>query len=210
MRRNVSLKGLIILGILIIAAAYYFVFHLPVSNQMESLEAQQADLDTKLVTAQAQVSDMHRMEKALDDLEASGAQAVEMPQYNNIDRMLLELNTIMAGTNNYSITFSDASASENIARRALNVSFSVPNYDAVVSKIKAINKSENRYLITDMSLRRGINNAIIMGNSDGFVSANLTLTSFEYVSPNGEQPPKSEAEKQKEKEAALAIIQEEQ
>ena len=189
LNKTFSLRELIFIGLLIVAAVYYFAFHVPISNRMSEIETEQVQVDAELEVAQNQVATLGRMEKALKELEASGTVPSPLPEYNNIDDVLLELNTIMAGTTYYDINFSDASAdSENIiARRTIDIRFSVANYQQAAAKIKEIAASSNRYLISGLSMNSGYTNEIVMGRNDAFTSVSVTLTCFEFINPKGEQ-----------------------
>ena len=193
-REILSLKELILLGILIILAVYYFVLHGPVQKQTAEYENRLAEINLKLEIAQQKAAEKIEMQNSIDAVFAKyNGNPPITPEYNNINYIIGELNGILRNTYNYHLSFGEEVVDENnpnIVRRPIAISFSTEKYDEAVSKIKTINESTNKYLIQNVSITdSGVNSsglinqfgypvgtAIINGRYD----IAMTMTSFEY------------------------------
>ncbi|MGI6072133.1 MAG: hypothetical protein ACOX75_03855 [Lachnospiraceae bacterium] len=191
---TISTRELILIGILLILAAYYFIVQGPIANQTQEYESRLMDINSDIEMAQLKARNKLKMKKAIDDIfkEYDGNPPV-MPEYNNINRIIGELNEILGNTYDYNLTFTEETADEtnpNIIRRPIVISFSTQYYNDAVSKIKMINKSENKYLIQNVSVsdsgagRSGLTNQfgyiIDGGTEDSRYDIAMTMTSFEY------------------------------
>lgn len=177
MKKSISMRELILLGILVIIAAYYFVVQGPVAEEKTSIDSMQAQIDMELDEAEARLINMRRMEKAVDEVFAEDPDPAQViSEYNNINNILLELNTILDSTIDYTIDFETEEIASEMARRNINIYFAVGSYEAAIEKITAIESSSNRYLIRNMSITDGAGRA-----SDAGFEVTLNVTSFEYV-----------------------------
>ncbi len=193
-REILSLKELILLGILIILVAYYFVFHGPIEKQTAEYESRLVEINSELQIAQQKAAEKIKMQKSIDAVFVKYDGNPPMtPEYNNTNFIIGELNGILGNTYDYNLSFGAETVDENninIIRRPINISFSTQKYADAVAKIKTINESENNYLIQNVSVSN------LSANSSGIInqfgdSVNstqnsgryyivMTMTSFEY------------------------------
>ena len=190
----ISLKELILLGILIILVVYYFVFHGPIKEQTEECEGSLVKINSELQISQQKAVEKKKMQKLIDDIfdEYDGHPPMT-PEYNNINHIIGELNGILGNTYDYHLSFGEESIdakNNNIIRRPITISFSTHEYDDAVSKIKTINESKNNYLIQNVSVFDSSSDS--SGSTDQFgypvdsaQNSNrydivMTMTSFEY------------------------------
>ncbi|NLL91045.1 MAG: hypothetical protein GX222_01310 [Ruminococcaceae bacterium] len=193
-REIMSLKELILLGILIILVAYYFVVHGPIKKQTAEYENRLAEINFNLQISQQKATEKIAMQNAIDAVfaEYKGNPPIT-PEYNNINYIIGELNGILGNTYNYHLSFGEETADENnpnIIRRPIAISFSTEKYNDAVSKIKTINDSKNKYLIQDVSITdSGINSSGFINQFgypdsaaviNGRYNVAMTMTSFEY------------------------------
>ncbi len=189
-----SLKELILLGILIILVAYYFVFHGPIKEQTEEYESMLIKINSELQISQQKAVQKIKMQKSIDALfvKYDGNPPIT-PEYNNLNYIIGELNGILGNTSDYRLSFGAEAVDENninIIRRPIAISFSTQEYDDAVSKIKTINESKNKYLIQNVSIFDSSANSSGLTNQFGYLVDStqdssrydivITMTSFEY------------------------------
>ncbi|NLJ69875.1 MAG: hypothetical protein GX328_00225 [Clostridiaceae bacterium] len=196
-KQILSLKELILLGILIILATYYFVVHGPIKKQTDEYENRLVEIDSELQISQIKAAEMVNMQKSIDAIfDKYDGNPPMTPEYNNTNFIIGELNGILGDTYNYNLSFGAEVVDENnvnIIRRPIDISFSTSNYDDAVAKIKTINESENKYLIQNVSIYdSGVTSSGLtdrFGNPVNTVNSTqdigrynvvITMTSFEY------------------------------
>jgi len=175
MKRTISVRELILLGILVIAAVYYFAVHKPLTAQLNEIQTQQTQVDARLTAASEKVSQMKTMQKALDTVTSSGT-AKALPPYNNLNAVLLELNTILEPTGNYNIRFEDEVFLSDgyTVSRSFTLNFQASSYAAAKSVLQQLKNSSYCYLLEDMNVNnRG-------GTSGQACTVTVNLTCFEY------------------------------
>ncbi len=183
MKKNISMRELILLGALIIVAAYYFMVQGPIVEEKEEIDALQAELDLQIDASEMKLVQMRSMEAAVDEVFAKNPNPTQViPTYNNINNILLELHTILDSTSEYSIDFDAETAESDIARRVITIYFSVPSREAALERIAAIENSPNRYLIRDLSISDNENAYYSRsGRTSARWEVTMHITSFEYV-----------------------------
>ncbi|NLU25181.1 MAG: type 4a pilus biogenesis protein PilO [Clostridiales bacterium] len=176
MKKNVSMREMILLGILLIALVYYFAIHRPLTAQMAELATQQTEVQTQLDATTQKAIEMKAMEKKLDELKsASGGVLKGLPQYNNLNAVLLELNTILSASSTYTINFDDEVFMTDgyTVSRSFSLNFQTVSYDAAINILNQIKSSNYRYLLQDMNLSTG-------STTGAGCTVSVDLTCFEY------------------------------
>ena len=182
MKKNISMRELILLGALIVIAAYYFMVQGPIVEEKEEIDALQAELDVQIDASEMKLVQMRSMEAAVEEVFAENPNPTQViPTYNNINNILLELHTILDSTSDYSIDFDTETAEGDIARRSITIYFSVPSRESAIEKIRAIEESPNRYLIRDMSIVDNEDSSVRSSRDSARWDVTLNVTSFEYV-----------------------------
>lgn len=176
MNKTISLREMILLVILVVLVAYYFVVQGPIKRETESLERAQAEADIQLEEMQDKVFKKKYMEKELEEILKDSQYIKMLADYDNINYIMAELNGIFAKTNKYNINFGDLVMENKIARRNIEVSCTTDNYEKAKDIISEVQNSDNRYLITDVSI---VNNPFKEGRVG--CNLNINITSFEYV-----------------------------
>lgn len=180
MNRNVSLREIILLGVLLILAVYYFVLQGPVAKETAELQASRVQVQTELEEAETKLMLKKNMEAALEESFGEGSNPVALPDHDNVNNIINELNTILSTTSGYNISFGDEETDVYVVRREIRITCKVKSYKAATALIDDIRSSSNGYLIKDVAISeassRGGNNLDV---EQGY-SVSLTITSFEY------------------------------
>jgi len=152
---------MVILAILLAGALYYLFFLSPLQSKTEQLTGEISDVQDNIATAQVMLQKKQTMQKELDAIfSQSDGEPTKIPDYDNVQAVIKELNQILSASDEYSINFGSLEDSNNsIVRRPVGLSFSCGTYEAVRSILGQLGSSEYRSLITDVSVVRSDENA---------------------------------------------------
>ncbi len=109
------------------------------------------------------------MEFELEELFAADTPPLGIPDYDNLKAVMFELNSILAASQNYSLSFGSVDASQSIIRRGISMSFTCDSYDAAKAILQKLHDSEYRCMLSNLSLGLG-----------GSVSVSGNIVFFEY------------------------------
>ena len=151
---------LVILGFLAVICAYVFLFYLPSEERLTGLEGRIAQSQMILEQSQAMVQRQQQMEQELEDLSASGNAPREMPAYDNLQAVMVELNSILADSQEYTLRFASADGEETVAERRVTLPFTCADYDTAKGILRRLHDSDLRCQLEDVSLSQGENGAV--------------------------------------------------
>ena len=167
---------LLLLGLILVALAYYQFVDKPVREALASARAQEEALTEELQQVNNKLQRMHSMRGELEDVTASGT-ASEMGSYNNSKEEIASLNDILSDTLQYSITFANVTRSGDQIRRNFTLQFTVDSYENMERVLRALAENHHRCLIGDVRCNSSRNGNIMEGN----VSVNATATFYETM-----------------------------
>ena len=133
------------------------------------------------------LASQEKMEQELDAL-LSGEQAPEeMPYYDNIQSIMVELNGILSDAQEYSLRFSSAQGEDHVMERRVTMPFTCSSYATAKSILHRIQESALRCQLEDLSLSQ---------RENGAVQVTVTVVFYEYqaggargTEPGGKLPP---------------------
>ena len=172
--RKLTLRERVLLALLAVVAvicAYVFLFHLP----MEERESQ--DL---LAQTEAMITRQQEMETELDVLRTEDIRP--MPDHDNIQNVMVELNAILAPSREYTLRFSSVQEENHVVARQVSLPFTCANYAAARSILQQLHDSDLRCLVDSVSITE---------NEDGTVQVDATVIFYEYDGESGETPAES-------------------
>ena len=177
MKKKISVRELILFGILLTALVYYFFVQGPIANETEALNTQIDELQNQITISQSKLIRMNNMQETVDEAFAESAGTPnEIPAYNNLNEVITELNGLLTDTNEYSVSFGeDVISNDGVVRRAIVVSYRVGSYEQAKSIITAIESSSNRYLIQDESMTQ------TSAKGSTTYSVSISIICYEYV-----------------------------
>lgn len=182
MKRNVTLREIILLGILLSIVLYYYFVQLPIQNDLDQISAQQADVLSQIDTSMAMLTLQKNMQTELDKInEEYNGNPPHMPDYDNADAVITELNTILAPAESYTINFKDSTSegSSYVMRRAAALTYATKDYTTALGILKTLAASKFENQISDLSIT---NNTIQNDSDDANVTVSLVITFYEYYS----------------------------
>ncbi|MDO4960576.1 MAG: hypothetical protein Q4E57_01785 [Eubacteriales bacterium] len=180
MKKSLGIKELILVAILVVIAAYYFVVQGPISKQSEQYALEKQDLQSRIMISESKDSVVKKMRAELDRIyENAGGNPQALAAYSNNKVLLQELNVILNMADSFQITFGEESYADNIMRREIQISYETQSIDAAELIVNYIENSSNTYLITGFSTSCD-------QNATKWKST-LDLVNYEYVSPKVEE-----------------------
>ncbi|MDD4200065.1 MAG: hypothetical protein PHS19_01600 [Eubacteriales bacterium] len=186
---KLSKRELILLIVLVLIAGYYFGVQLPVSKMSVPVQQNLADAQAGYEEANIKVAQMAIMERELISFKTPGTTVNRTPSFDNTNDIIMEMNSILGGANNYTISFGDTETDGNIVRRPIDLQFSALTYSEALKDINRLENSKNGYLLIDATVS-GSNPTSTVINKDGSTSVtnrgnygvSVKMTSFEYLS----------------------------
>lgn len=161
---------LVILAVLLIVVAYFKLLLEPINDSVEEYQAKTASEQDLILENTARLAKMNAMKKELQEIFDAG-DARPLPDFDNSEKLLVELNGILAKAQDYSLNFGSAAAIEGdyIIRRPISMTFRTASYQGARAIIDALHDSANINQISDVSMTV---------EKDG-VEVSLTIAYFE-------------------------------
>lgn len=163
---------LIVLAILVVGAAYVLLFRTPVIAARDDAIAEADSCREQTQALQDRMLEKQRMERELDKIFAENDNPLALPDYDNLQPVMRELNTVLTAAKNYSLSFANVDDSKNIVRREISVSFACDSYNAAKNVLQRLDDSPYRCMLNNVS--------VSMGQRDNEqVSVNASIVYFE-------------------------------
>lgn len=155
MKKSLSSREIILISLLVclaIGAGYVLLWYTPLTQQKDDALEQVSKLDADLIVAQVKAEEVTRMQSELDNMETEGSNARPIAKYDNLKPVMQELNTILAQTQDFSVTFGDVDTSSALVKRNITLSFQCEGYGAARDILQQLSNSKNRCMIEDLSI----------------------------------------------------------
>lgn len=175
MKRRLTSREIALLCILVCIAtvsAYVLLFYMPMKQELASLQDTAQLTQTEIEAAQQRVEEKARMEAELKRIFAENPNPVGLAEYDNLQRVMFELNTILSGTREYNLSFGTVDAEQDIVRRSISMRFSSASYENAKNILQQLNESAYRCMMDDIN--------ISIDRDGGAVTVNGTIVFFEY------------------------------
>ena len=141
---------LLLLALILVGMAYYFVVDRPVRTALESAKAEKEALVTELTALQGRLARMEKMQAELEALQANPEMS-RMGSYNNSKAELDFLNELLDETDEYTVSFTGVTRDGDQVRRNFNLKFTVKDYSTAERLLKKIYSCDLRCLLNDIS-----------------------------------------------------------
>ncbi len=120
---------LILLIFLLVAVSYMQFFYLPVGRRLAAAQQRLVIAEEELALGQSQLIRLRQMEKALKEAELSpDFRPVAVPEYDNINLVMLEFDSILLNARDYGLTFVQPRLDEHLAQRSVELTFAAESY----------------------------------------------------------------------------------
>lgn len=162
---------LLLLAVIVVISGYILLFYLPMSQRVESLNAQIAQSEELVAQLQTKLDNQRQMQQELTQLSTQENPSPYMPEYDNLQAVMVELNSILANCQNYSISFQEDQPQDHIFSRHVTIPFTCSSYQQARDILQKLH---------DSSLRGLLGNVQLSQQQDGTVNATASMTFYEY------------------------------
>ncbi len=147
---------LVILSLMIIGICYYKFLLEPINDQIEQYNQMAAGEQDIITQNMALIQKKKEMEQELEAIFAENPDPDPIPNYDNSGVLMVEIHSILEGTVDYTLSFSDTSLLSGgyLLRRPLELEFSVTTYSQARAIINRLHDSKNINQISDLSITR--------------------------------------------------------
>ncbi len=163
---------LLVLVVMILALGYFKLILEPVNDQIDEYNALQLQEQIMIDQQSVRLMKMRQMEKLLEEMKQTGNYEA-IPAYDNKNAVIVELHTVLAAADTYSLDFEDTSTADYILARPVTMRFSAATYADARRIIDQLNESDNFNLISDLTLD---------WDKENGVSVNMRITYYEVIS----------------------------
>ncbi len=176
MRRQLTTREwmlLALLGVLLLVSGYMLLFYVPQTTERDRCLQEAEACRAEIETARLQLEEKHRMERELEELFSAETPPLSIADYDNLQPVMFELNSILASTEDYSLSFSTVDATQAIVRRSISMSFTTGSYESAKAVLQQLHDSAFRCMLDSVSVSLG-------QGERGTVSVTGNIVFFEY------------------------------
>ena len=158
MKRKLTTREWMLLGVLVILAvvvAYIMLFRTPTVDARDAALAEAETCRQQTTAMQIRLAEKQRMERELDEIFARNANPLGLPDYDNLQSVMVELNAILASTRSYSLSFGTVDTSQSIVRREISINFTCDSYAAAKNVLQRLHDSMYRCMLKNLTISRG-------------------------------------------------------
>ena len=173
---------LVIMSIVLLCGAYFFLVHQPVEAQKANLISAAAEAENERILLDAKLTKIAEMEAELAGLPDNLAPT---PDYDNLQPVVNHLNAVMASTLDYTMSFQPAVMPEEgrIVRRAIDMTFTCSDYAAAHDIITQLHYGPFRCQLDNLSVSaqrtEGMEGDFTPALPGSRTEVSLTVTYFE-------------------------------
>lgn len=185
MRRQLTTREwmlLALLGVILLISGYMLLFYMPQTTERDRCVGETEACRTEIEAARLQLEEKRRMERELEELFSAETPPLSIADYDNLQPVMFELNSILSSTEDYSLSFSTVDASQTIVRRSISMAFTTGSYESAKAVLQKLHDSAFRCMLDSVNISIG------QGERDT-VSVNGNIVFFEYqANPRPAEP----------------------
>lgn len=165
----------LILTLLLLAVGYVKLVYQPMQDALNTAENRRLAAEDAVFLEQGKLAQIRRMQAELDALKADGAQqTTEIPPYDNIENVMVELDTLLAGAQTYDLTFSPVEKEDTLVSRPIQMRFTAVDYAAAKQILTQLDQCRYRCVLSELSMAAQDSLA-----GSGVVTVTVTVTFYE-------------------------------
>lgn len=176
MRRQLTTREwmlLALLGVILLVSGYMLLFYMPQTAERDRCISETESCRMEIEAARLRLEEKHRMERELEELFAADVPPLSIADYDNLQPVMFELNSILASAQDYSLSFSTVDTSQTIVRRSISMSFTTDTYASAKTVLQQLHDSAFRCMLDSVNINVG------RGEVRG-VSVSGNIVFFEY------------------------------
>jgi hypothetical protein len=166
---------LLILVFLILAMLYYVAVHQNIVTNITDADLRSQFAQSELALERARLDRLETMQAELEIYKEDPTKMIApVPDYDNIQPLMIELNRILQGSTGYNLVFPDIDFTSGLARRSINMTFGASDYAKAKSILNELMNCKYRNLVGTVSFTA-------VGNDlkTGAVTVKMDITFYE-------------------------------
>lgn len=167
---------LIIMVVLLLFTCYYWGVIQPVNNQISTAKTQQSEAQEELTIEKVKSEKLVSMQSVLKKQKDSGEIKSEIPVYDNVEQVMVQLGTILGSAQNYTLTFNDLTYGENLISRPIKMTFTCARYTSAENILRQLDQCIYRCSLSDMTMTGATQDTDVTGGS---LNVTVTVTFYE-------------------------------
>lgn len=177
-------KALVLVLAIILVAVAWFVFVYQNSNdQVTRIEGEIFSTESQIELMSARANQIAQMEDEIAEQKAKGVKPVEVPEYDNMQPLMAQLNKIMSAATSYSLSFDELDTSNSaFAARGVRIDYEVGTYAEAEAIVHALAEGKYPCRIDTVSIKEKASKSAKASSSGATVSASVHVTFFEKTS----------------------------
>ena len=176
MRRQLTAREwvlLALLGVILLISGYMLLFYIPQTSERDRCLAETETVRMETEAARFRLEEKRRMERELKELFAAETPPLSIADYDNLQPVMFELNSVLASARDYSLSFSTVDASQTIVRRSISITFTTDSYLSAKAVLQQFHDSAYRCMLDGISVNIG-------QDRQGGVTVSGNIVFFEY------------------------------
>ena len=160
MKRKLTPREWMLLGVLAVLAVvvgYITLFYVPTTDARDAALAETESCKQQTEAAQIRLTEKKRMERELEKIFEQNPNPLGLADYDNLQPIMVELNSILAATENYSLSFATVDASQSLIRREISISFTCSSYANAKTVLQRLHDSMFRCMLNNVTISGGRN-----------------------------------------------------
>ena len=171
---------ILFLALVLVFIAWFMLVFQRANDEIVSIDSEIANVESEMALNQARVAQVESMKAAIAEHEEVGDRPLEVPDYDNMKPLMVELNRVLAAADTYSIAFDDISmdTTSGFVQRGVKIEFGCESYEAAKVIVSALADGKFPCAIDTVSIS---DNSIggLSRSSGSNVSVSLRLTYLE-------------------------------
>ena len=174
---------LVILALLLIGVGYFKLLLEPINESIDNYTQLASSEQDAMLQGTAQLVQLRQMEQELEAIFAENPDPDPIPNYDNSGVLMVEIHSILDGTVDYTLSFSDTSLLSGgyLLRRPLELEFSVTTYSQARAIINRLHDSKNINQISDLSITRVNRETKQIDEDADTIRVKMVITYFELA-----------------------------
>ena len=162
-----------VLAILAIVCGYIMLFYNPTTAARDAALAQTESCKEQIEAEQIRLVEKQRMERELDEIFAQNPNPLGLADYDNLQPVMVELNSILSSTQSFNLNFATVNTSESLVRREISIDFTCGSNAAARNVLQRLHDSSYRCMLNNISINLG-------QTADSTASVNGSIVFFEF------------------------------
>lgn len=175
---------LLFLAVMLLGVGYFKLFYEPMQEQITASEQRMTQAQDQFAVETVRLQRMRKMQEEIEQFKQSGATAYsEIPPYDNVQNVMIQLNTILSQATDYSVSFQSVQKQDGskLVTRPIDLTFTASDYATVRTIMNELYHCRFRCAIEQVSVSAKENLSV---NNDINVSLSITFYEKQVKSQN--------------------------